>query len=275
MSVIFEELAGSPSGTLSDGKFTGKRMFLVDWSDWTAFMIELYGSYTLTGGTPTFNNPATFPGVPQAICTDVSFAPLSGDDPVKNGEITLSNGNAVTYDKAKISATYKIPFSNSSNSGRSDLPGVPEGTFLDFSSDHGAEYMTVPGRYWNWKGTTDRVAEDTSPGILLPTEDISLTWSRVTSPPWLAIESKKGSVNTAAFVGYPAKTLLFIGARATKSFQLTEQTFWTLDYSFRARKEEWNKYYKGDGDEWTEVEDNTNGTPPFADTSFSSLFAFE
>ncbi len=274
MSTVFEELAGSPSGSFSDGKFTGKRTFLVAWSDWLPFMGELYGAYTLTGGTVTFNSPAFFPGFPQAICTDISFAPLAGDDPVKNGTITLHNNNAVTYEKAKITATYKIPFSNSKNKGRDDLPGIPKGTFLDFSSDHGAEYVTTASSGWKWTDDGEEVSPDVPTGLLMPTEDVSLTWSRVTSPPWSAIRGGIGKINSSPFLNYDVGKVLFTGVRSSKSFQLTEQTFWKLDYAFRVRTQEWNKFYKPKDKKWQEVDDGS-GTKPYSSTSFSDLFQFE
>lgn len=276
MPVDFEELSGSPNGTFSDGKFTGTRQFKVAWEDYTTFIGELYGVYRLTGGTVSSTSPATFPGVPQAICTDIKFNPQSGLAPVKSGVITLTNGNSVTYPHAFITATYKIPFS-SGGSGRSNLPSVPEGTYLDFSSDRGAEYESIPGRTWVWSGSSVPVPEDSSPAVILPTEEVTLTWSRVTSPPWSTIESTKGKLNDATFLNYGAGKLMFAGARTRKSFQLTEQSFWTIEYSFRARSEEWNKSYnEGTGvltAGWTEIED-AEGNPPYASGSFSDLFQF-
>lgn len=273
MPISFEELEGSPSGSFSDGKFTGRRMFAVDWADWTLFTAELYGSYRLTGGTVSFNNPATFPGVPQAVCTDIQFAPLPGDNPEKTSAITLTNGNAVTYDKAKITAIYKIPFSNSRVRGRGDLPGVPTGTYLDFNSDHGAEWVTVPGRVWKWSADSEPLGEDHNPGLLMPTEDITLTWSRVTSPPWNAIRDTKGKINSSQLMNYEVNKVLFVGARARKSFQLTEQTFWTLDYSFRVRAQDWNHRYRENPEGWAAIEDNGGGSP-YAATSFDGLFQY-
>lgn len=277
MPVEFEELAGSPSGTFSNGKFSGTRQFKVAWEDYTTFIGELYGVYSLTGGTVSSTSPATFPGIPQAVCTDIKFNPQSGLAPTKSGVITLTNGNAVTYSHAIVTAAYKIPFS-SGGSGRSNLPPVPEGTYLDFSSDRGAEYTTIPGRTWVWTGSSVPVPADSGPSVILPTEEITLTWSRVTSPPWSAIELTKGKVNDETFLNYEAGKLLFAGARTRKSFQITEQTFWTVDYSFRARSEEWNKSYnEGTGvlvAGWTEIED-AESNPPYASASYSGLFQFE
>ncbi len=271
MPVTFEELEGSPTFNFDDGKFTGTREFKVDWENWPTFIGELYGVYSLTGGTVTSTSPATFPGVPQAICTDARGGPQRGLAPTKSGEITLTNGNAVTYPHAFITATYKIPFQSDGQS-RADLPSVPSGTYLDYTSDHGAEYLTLPGRDWEWDGTNDKLPADIAPGIIMPTEEFTLTWSRVTSPPWNAIRDTKGKINGSTFLNHAAGKVLFMGARARKSFQLSEQTFWTLHYAFRVRAQEWNRFYHKDNG-WTKVDDGS-GNPPYASGTFSNLFQF-
>mgnify|MGYP007059386626 CR=1 FL=1 len=272
MSVTFAELAGSPRGQLADGDFVGQRRFLIAWADWPAFLVEIYGGPQVVGASVAMGTPATFPGVPQAIATDVSFAPLDGDDPVKPGEITLTNGSAATYDNAVVRVTYRIPFAGTGHPDRDDLPGVPEGTYLSYSGEVGAEYVSVPGRSWEWTSDDERLEGDIHPGLLLPTEDFTLTWHRVALAPWDAIRDAAGKLNSGTLLNYAAEQVLFVGARRRRRFQLQDVSLWTLDYQFRARRETWNKFYRP-GTGWAEIDDGS-GNRPFATTSFDALFQY-
>jgi hypothetical protein len=137
--------------------------------------------------------------------------------------------------------------------------------------------MTVPGRSWKWTGGTERVAEDVAPGILIPTDNFTITWHRCPLPPWDTINSLRGLVNSAGLLNYGAEQVLFLGCRPSRTFQMNDSELWTLEYNFSARTPEgsatfgWNHFYKP-GSGWTKIE-NDGGAHPFLTGNLSDLFA--
>jgi hypothetical protein len=168
-------------------------------------------------------------------------------------------------------------------------PGVPRGTFLTYSSDLGSERMTPPGRTWRWSVDGQPLDDDLYPSMLIPCEDISLAWRRVPLPPWNAIRLLRGRVNSQEFMGHPPRTVLFLGARTRRDFQIPrtgQSPVWRIDYHFKVRSllstadgvtpRGWNCLYRGEdssGEHWLEIED-ASGHPPYVADDFAPLFQF-
>lgn len=284
MAVVFEELAGSPSLRLADGKFQGTRKFKVAWSDVVDFVIELVGGYRVVSEVLTYVPPATFPLAPLATVGEVSCEPFPPDRPDGVSIVDLSTG-ANDYAWALVTAQYRIRFEEA-NKARADLPDVPEGTLLTYSSDLGLEYEATPGRTFLWSADSSPVADDVHPGIVVPTEEMRLSWQRVPSPPWDAIRDLRGKVNDATFLNHAAGTVLFVGARTSREFQILDPGLFRLDYHFRVREVQstasagtrfgWNHRYRQEavtGEHWLEIADQ-DGNRPYAEGDFLDLFAF-
>lgn len=285
MAVAFEELDNSPEIRFADGRLVATRRLKIDWADRFDFLIELYGGYRFVGGQFVFTPPAPFPAVPQAFVTDVEVAPFPPDRPDGSAVQTLAGGTNA-YPFAVVTATYRIQFDDN-NQSRDDLPQVPEGTFLTYRGDLGSEYTSIPGRVWNWKVAGDpKLPADVNPGLLVPTEDFTLTWHRVPRPPWDAIRDLRGTLNDATFLNHAAGTVLFLGARTERDFQLQDTGLWRLEYQFKVREVPstaspavrygWNRFYREEavgGEHWLEIED-ADGNPPYVSGNFHQLFQF-
>jgi hypothetical protein len=284
MPIPFEELDGSPRFRIGESGTTAVRRFLVAWPHWQAFARELVGTYQIVGPGFAFVAPSHVL-LANLIVADLTVDPWP-EEKITSGPLFGLASSPNDYPHALVTAYYRTIY-DQNNRPRPDLPDVPTGTILTYAADLGAEYLSVPGRAWNWVAPPDdpKLPEDVSPGLLVPSGAYHLTWRRVPAPPWEAIRRLRGQVNDADFVGSPAGTVLFLGARATREFQFLEQGgFWRLEYSFlestRQRDDGslvgWNYFYKetaADGEHWVAIEDQ-DGNPPYRAGDFSELFQF-
>jgi len=287
MPVAFEELEGSPRLEVSEEGIIAWRSFRVAWADWQAFCAELIGSYAVVGGTFVFTAPLEFPGFPNLVVSDIQLEPFDPASPDGTGVATLAAApNKYTAGGARVTATYVTAF-DVNNQPRVQLPVAPKGTYLTFRADLGAEYMATPGRIWRWQAppTNPVVPDDVNPGLLIPQGTFHLTWHRVALPPWDKIRELRGKVNHATFVGAPAGTVLFLGARVRRRFHfMSFGGFWELQYTFQENTKElttgakvgWNHFYKEvkvGNEHWVAIADE-DGNAPYRSGDLSQLFLF-
>lgn len=285
MAVVFEELEGSPSFRVTaGGRFQGTRRFKVAWNDCADFVVELVGGYRMEEGSFVYTPPATFPLASHATVVEAQVEPFPPDNPDGSELASLTIG-ANRYEYALVTAQYGMLF-DATNKSRADLPDVPAGTYLTYSSDLGAEYESIPGRSFVWYDDGEPVPDDMYPGILVPTEEVRLAWHRVPSPPWDAMRDLRGKVNDSAFLNHAPGTVLFQGARTSREFQLQDPGMFRLDYHFRVREVQstasgstkygWNFRYREQaiaGEHWLEIAD-LDLNRPYAAGDFSALFEF-
>ncbi len=279
-----EELENSPLLEIVGGEITAQRTFKVPWSERMDAVRALWGSLEIIDDEPVYTAPAHFPDFPSVLVSELRVEPLDRASPL--GETSLTDYSSGTNDFAfaRIIAKYKT-FDNGTDG--SHKPTVPNGTILTFSSDLAAEYVTIPGRTWRWNiDGNPAVSDDLSPGVLIPCEDIHLSWRRVPLPPWDAIRDLRGLINSDDFLGHAAGTLLFLGARMQRDFQVIDTGLWRIDFHFKAKELRstadstvrlgWNHFYRAQADaseHWLEIQD-ADGNPPYASGDFSTLFAF-
>jgi hypothetical protein len=287
MPAQFEELEGSPKLAVSEQGMTAWRSFRVAWADWPAFCGELIGSYQVVGGTFVFTEPLEFPGFPNLVVSDIQLEPFDPASPDGTGVGTLGAApNAYSAGGARVTATYTTAF-DVGNEPRPELPKVPKGTYLTFRADLGAEYMATPGRIWRWQAPPANpvVPDDVNPGLLIPQGTFHLTWHRVALPPWSTMRELRGKVNDATFVGAPAGTVLFLGARVRRRFHFVALGgFWEVQYTFQENTKEltsgakvgWNHFYKETkvaGEHWVAIADE-DGNAPYGAGDLTQLFVF-
>jgi hypothetical protein len=287
MPTTFEELAGSPILRVTERETIARRMFRVPWADWKALASSLIGSYSTAGCSFVFTPPIEFPGMPNLVVAEIEVEPLEIDH-VRGDEVTAIDLGTNSYPAggAKLTATYRTLF-DTENLVRAGLPAVPAGTYLTYQADLGGEDHPVPGRVWHYDDppTNPALPADIIPNLFLPSGRFRLTWHRVPLPPWEVIRDIRGKVNNDVFLGSPAQTVLFMGARISHNFHFSASGgFWTVEYHFAERamslasggKAGWNHEYKETavgGEHWIEIAD-ASGNPPYHLSDFGSLFTF-
>ena len=126
--------------------------------------------------------------------------------------------------------------------------------------------------------------DDVNPGVLVPSEEFTLGWSRVPLPPWDTIRDLAGKVNNATFLNYPAGTVLFVGSEARHDFQIVDTGLWRIDYHFKVRLVHgtgagnpnlgWNYFYReqaASSEHWLEVVDE-DGNNVYQSGDLTTLF---
>lgn len=271
----FEELPDSPKIRINPKTgIQATRIFRINWDDWGAFARELLGVVSLVGGQQLSASPFGFPEVPYLVIDDFSIDPMMGDSPDGTHPVTLSSRTNSYPGGAKITVSY-VSVDRNKDANR---PGVPDGTYLTVSEDLGADYVTLQGRSWVWDGGDDdgkKVADDANVGVIMPTGQTIMTWSRVSSPPRAAIRDKRGRVNNATWCGYAAGTLLFLGAKINRQFQILEDSgLYQIEYTFAESVNGWNKQWNPKRGVWTAIKANDSSDPPYLSTTFDELFQF-
>lgn len=296
--VSFSELDGSPRVHISSQGMTATRIFICPWSSWEDLAHEIIGIYKIVSGTVQLIKHIPFPNQPNLVPDEVAVEPLMPDSPDGNTSITLGS-TLQTYDNiirggvgvgARLTVTYRTRFDDQSNS-RSDLPSIPQGTYLTYATDLGAELMTIPGRAWKWTGVAipgGLLGPDAHVGVLIPSGSYSLVWHRVLQPPFSAIRDLRGKVNSSTFLGGPAETVLFLGAQISREFQfISDGGYWRVEYRFAESMKElntagtyggWNHFWKPEkvsGNHWVKVEAADDATVnPYQTADFAPLFAY-
>jgi hypothetical protein len=287
VAIGFEELEGSPVVRMSARGVVAVREFRCAWNDWQALARLLVGEFELVGSAARFSAPLAFPGVENLVVSEIAVEPFDGGAPEGDAVSTLGSGtNGYSLAGARVTATYRTSF-DAAHGARGDLPAVPEGTMLLYDAELGTETQSVPARTWHWVAPPDNppLFVDQSPNLLVPTGTFRLTWQRVPLPPWDAIRELRGMVNDAAFVGGPAGTVLFLGARVERQFPFSPSGgLWEIAYTFAERTVSlggggsvgWNYQYKEtpvSGEHWVAIADDS-GNPPYRGGDFSRLFEF-
>lgn len=281
--ISFWELEGSPSLHISSRSgMTAVRRFGVAWDDWESFALALIGVHSNVGGSVRQVAPPRFPGISDRLfVSDLKIDPFDGANPDGSQVTTLTSGtNRYPGDNfAVVVATYSMQ-----QVGHPDKPDTPDGTYLSYEEDLGAEYLTIPGRTWKWPDGSS-LPDDATAGVLIPKGNFTLAWHRVVRPPWLAIDLLRGCTNNAPFLGRAAGTVLFLGARIKRQFQFIEDDgYWLVEYQFATDAKRlsngslagWNAFYNRKpiaGEHWQTITDQSGNTP-YHSAGFATLFQY-
>lgn len=279
--IQFEELESSPRIRADQQGVTAVRMFRVNWADYDAFCGELMGIYRNVAGSIVYGPALPFPGGNLDLIVDeIDVEPFDGSSPNGSTIVSLTQGISTHANGAKVTATYRQKYDNNSSSNN---PSIPDGTYLTYESEIGAEYTTVPGNYWKWTVDSKQVSADLNTGIVVPVMHHILTWHNVLSVPDAAISSRLGCVNSGTFYGKAGGTLLFLGAQKSTAFAFNNnQTVWNLRYTFAEKNQEgngaygWNFFYRQDTNpHWQVIAAQKAPTnTPYALATFAELFAY-
>jgi hypothetical protein len=286
MTVLFKELAGSPTETYGPDGLTAQRHLLCAYEDRRAVAAALLGSGSQVGG----RSQAGYPGGPGVFAMRVRIEPFEKrpDDQGAFTDLTVDLNN-YSNQFAEIVVDYELL----DYAGHNKLPHVPTGTILSYRMDFAGEYITLPGQSLQWQSDpTIPVPPDALPTLRIPIVEHHLTWHRVLDPPWDAIRQCAGAVNNADFMGAAAETALFDGARADREFtglddSLGPQFGWRVTYVFREKSIKvldeagspqtygWNHCYRDTLPDpgWDKLVDQS-GNSLYQTADFTTLFDF-
>ena len=164
---------------------------------------------------------------------------------------------------------------------RVDGPDSEAGTHLTYRMLYGVETQELLPGGWTWDDLpTVPAPADLAPARAIPFTDHHLTWDQVLFPPWDAIRTLQGKVNSTVFLGCPPETMLFLGAEANKLYRSglgagASEFCWQIHYVFRERAIKqggqvlgWNHLWRPDPPGWAVL---TNGAGPFYEAADLNL----
>lgn len=230
MSIAFKELAGSPTEHYSPEGMTAQRRLACAWGDRGTLVRELLGDGYEFGA----NSPASYPDAASVVAARVHVEPLA-EDLIEQSLTSLTEGLNAYRGFALLTVDYAL-LSPTEHAG---LPTVDAATVLTYRTEPVEETLTLPGDDLIWQGHPAATFPSDAIGTLrLPATRHRLTWHRVVSPPWSAIRTSTGTLNSAEFLGIAAGRLLFEGARAERELirlnELAQPQFgWRIEYTFR------------------------------------------
>ncbi len=287
MSLLFKELAGSPTETYGAEGMIAERRLLCAYEDRLTAVAVLLGQGSAFGGQPA----APFPGCPASCAVEVQVEPFE-KRPDDQGEFLDLTADLNNYSNqfAQLVVTYEML----DTALGVKLPKVQKSTILSYRMDFGGEYIRLPGLALQWQSDpTLPVPPDIMPTLRVPIVEHHVTWHRVVDPPWDAIRACSGAVNNADFMGAAAETVLFDGAKASRQFTglgdfLEPQFGWRITYVFREKAIKildaggdtavygWNHCYRdlpAPASCWDKLVD-ANGNTLYKTVDFTTLFQF-
>lgn len=220
-----EEVHGSGSWSISIGENGELVVERIYWEPWSTH-VALVGS-TLGQPDPVFTN---------ARCVSAEVTPL--------GSIT---GSPATYHTAQIKLTYRaktsIPAADSPLPGNPTLPsGGAELTFNVRATREAILHSVHGMRYGdNLSGSiTGPIPTDEAQGRqLVSIEEWTIRVSNLVAPNYSNLNSLKGCVNNATFLGHAVDTVLFVGYDVDIEWRYDSGS-WTRRYAvtwhFRVRE---------------------------------------
>lgn len=298
MPISFNELADSPTFTVTAGGAQAERRGLIDWSDVNEFAEEVLPASVATGSGAGQVAGAGFPGRPALRVTQLVIEPFPQKIVSVDGSGVANYNHALaTLNYSTVTATFggSVPSLPVEPLDRRDP--VP---FLQHQVTVGGEWITIPGETLEWANyASEDVNEDVQAGVFVPILEHQVSWPRVVSPPFQAMRDTIGKVNsttgTFATGTFAKETLLFLGAELSREIMSNGSRAWNVTYRFSERRVVssdsadtvgqdpdlpggWNHFYGGDAATASGFYpgfyrlQRTTDEPIYALTSFTPLF---
>lgn len=234
MAVAFDELAGSPSFKFDGGKLTINRSVLIDWSNITAYMEELYPAATQIGNVNVNKGGAAFPGNTRFRISSFSVDPFHQDEA---GAVGLDEFGVLKHEFAVVKMAYNVPLG--SLPATSQQANFDPKEMLQHHITSGGQFLELPDSGYVWAFDDKPVPTKTLRGVFIPTSEHQITDKFVLAPYWTKLEGLKGTVNASAFTlrgfSYPKESLLYLGYDATQTVMTDGEQAWTLVYKFSVK----------------------------------------
>lgn len=253
MAVWRQPLAGYP--TMNVTPTSGSMVF--GWGitgrDLSDFLYEIFPANSATNFYATESDPLS--GKYRA--SSVSIEPFQGErTPVRSGA-TFANADMYDHPINSERPTYKAIVTYSSLQRTYDDAGDSSSTrdpvtMLSHNISIGGEYITFDQDSqlkWGYYNSTNDVTESPlsdapqrgiEAGFPIPTQEHSIHWHRVVSPPFQDIYERVGCINSDVIeynvgVFYP-QTVLFLGAEISRDILSDGTRAWSVTYRFSVKK---------------------------------------
>lgn len=268
------------------------RVLNVDpWSSRAEFLADVGGGVRIVGNRIWRQLPARDPAYPWLRAKSVKFKPL-GEDPGTLSDAVNHLRTRAVYTTAVAVVTYTQPDFETGDSttgadqAETERPQQSEQEELDLATvgwDFSARALRLPNHQFVWSDAVGGAADgllvnsDTSVTKVMPGVQLVATRHLVPRKPLNAILGQLGRVNkvpvTIAGDTYPAESLRFDSAKATRKFTNRGAKFYELTYTWSCQPVYdrialppvatlfgyvgWNRLFDPRAGYWRYVRDNT------------------
>jgi len=244
MAIAVNVQAGYPIGNISAEQATVTVRGQIAWSDLTAKLAELFPLPTTSG--PGANKLDPLFGFFR--CQSCEFLPVGADPTVVGGGATSVSAydadfELPNYEFAWLNIVYssvQVEFPNEGST--SDKPdGVTPVPGLLHQLNAGGEVVTLDQNSLVWSDEISVNGTNVSAHKVVPTIEHSVTWKRVSSPPWEAMRTLIGKVNDMDLGPFQTgtmteETLLYLGFSASPDISASGVVVWDIVFRFSERR---------------------------------------
>jgi hypothetical protein len=198
------------------GNSSATRTMLCAWEDRVTIINQIRGGADVIGGFYYYTPSQVYPDAPSLPFDSIHVEGLAGEDGLSVGP----NG-MVAYKYARMRIVYKT---------LDYIDGVETGTL---SLDYATQFVSLPqsASTYQFPDGTKLAAQD-SPPLRRGIVSMVQTRKNLANLPTDLVQSLCGCVNSAAFLGGAAGTVLFDGAHADRRLTMAGSENWDMTYKF-------------------------------------------
>jgi hypothetical protein len=300
MPVDIEELSFTIKMDRQGGSAVRKALF--PWSFLTTFVLEVLPGSIVNG----YPYSASVPGMRWLHAQSIDLAGYPDDFPSPGlGESPNQYRNClatVTYGpNARRDGQMFKGGDKSGPGGDKGSNNDSKAVFLSHEIDVSGEFLSIDPGGLRWTNAPDgsaavwpdpKVVVQTSvrAGMIVPVLHHGVNWSYVQWPPWTAIRTCLGSVNSGQIMGAYPGTLLFLGGKIKRDYNNqfdpnSPTSYWSMSYKLAekcynysslasgATPQGWNYFVRpNSGGKFEQILRATDNTPIYPSNDFNTLF---
>lgn len=270
------------------------RKGLIAMADIEAMVAEVFPVAINQGSAQTNGVGIALPGYPWLRADLINIVPAGKrvtNDVVADVSVATNFDILNTYELVEATITYITPKYSLVGLPNMSQPYNPDPvTLLEHRWSIGAEFLTIPPpTNLAWFGTVGGpVSDDVRIGLRIPVIEHQITWPYVLNPPFAAMRTCIGKVNSAAMTFQTGliktNTLLFVGAELQRQILSDGTRAWNVTYRFSEKAlQATGRDYYGWNVFWNPVQAEfnliVNGSQtdgfPYKETNLMTLFQVE
>lgn len=231
-------------GIDQQGPYYQVKYYFRNWADSDDVANAMRGYTYRAGGVTTRIPPHTHLLSPNLSCTEVAIEGC--------GNAVLNAEGLPSFDSGFfVIATYRsLPWvlqgGNDPNNENQIDPTSPPLLWCTQELDYDTETIPYNGkRMYRWESDMKHteIPVKKTIGITI----LVITFHKLPYLPMDVVRAKRGKINNATFLGAPAETILFKGARTTRDMNTDGTVSQRLQLTFHERDQSWNKSLRTDG----------------------------